>query len=211
MEHVTEWFSDRAVIVHFQNVNVQAFPPLVKKLQEVLPHTQVRNGMTSIIVETRHCDVTLLSQVSTIVDQYQPPLEMFSSNQKTAHVITVNYSGLDLDTLSELLNLPVLEIIHSHQETVWEVAMTGFAPGFGYLVPKNTGVLWEKIPRLAVPRQKVPTGSVAVASGMSAIYPQSMPGGWHILGYTDIKLFNPHSPDPMLLHPGDIVKFKAVS
>ena len=43
---------------------------------------------------------------------------------------------------------------------------------------------------------------------MSAVYPAPMPGGWRLLGTTDVTLFDSAADaEPTLLHPGDRVRF----
>ncbi|MBI2332059.1 MAG: carboxyltransferase domain-containing protein, partial [Chloroflexi bacterium] len=80
----------------------------------------------------------------------------------------------------------------------------GFTPGFPYL-----GILNEKLtlPRMSTPRTRVPAGSVAITGSQTGIYPVDSPGGWHILGWTPLKLFDPLSENPFLFAPGDTVKF----
>jgi KipI family sensor histidine kinase inhibitor len=62
-------------------------------------------------------------------------------------------------------------------------------------------------PRLEVPRTNVPGGSVAIAGSQTGIYPVTSPGGWRLIGYTSLKLFDPKSESPFLFSPGDEVKF----
>jgi allophanate hydrolase subunit 1 len=57
----------------------------------------------------------------------------------------------------------------------------------------------------------VPAGSVAIANGFAGIYPWVSPGGWHILGRTDVRLFDPEAESAALLAPGDRVRFAAAS
>ena len=64
------------------------------------------------------------------------------------------------------------------------------------------------MPRLATPRVRVPAGSVAVADGYSGIYPAQLPGGWHLIGRTSTRLFDPAAKQPSLLAPGDRVVFE---
>ena len=87
----------------------------------------------------------------------------------------------------------------------------GFAPGMPYLIPKESSAashLFDQLPRKSNPRTRVPAGSVEVAVGMSIIYPTAMPGGWHLIGKTQIQLFDPTDNSPSLLVPGDLVRFK---
>lgn len=129
-------------------------------------------------------------------------------SSKPSHKILVDYSqGLDNALLSNKLKLSESEIIAFHTQTIWEVALIGFAPGFPYLTPKSNSEIWNKIARLESPRTKVPKGSVALAAGLSAVYPAEMPGGWNIIGTTNFTLFDSKLERPATLAAGDIVEF----
>jgi KipI family sensor histidine kinase inhibitor len=84
------------------------------------------------------------------------------------------------------------------------VAFCGFTPGFAYLVglPER-----YQLPRLDSPRPKVPAGSVAVAGPYAGVYPRSSPGGWQLLGQTEVTMFDPTQAEPALLTPGTRVRF----
>jgi KipI family sensor histidine kinase inhibitor len=118
--------------------------------------------------------------------------------------IPVRYDGADLADVAELTGLSIEEVIAAHTGTDWRVAFGGFAPGFAYLS-------WGD-PRLAVPRRKeprtsVPPGAVALAGEFSAIYPRSSPGGWQLIGRTDVVVFDIERDPPALLQPGAVVRF----
>jgi allophanate hydrolase subunit 1 len=87
--------------------------------------------------------------------------------------------------------------------------MMGFAAGFGYRVPEGPWLLdWSSVARRDRPRDRVPAGSVALAAGMSAVYPEEMPGGWQLLGHTSARLFDAaNASSPSLLRPSDTVRF----
>jgi allophanate hydrolase subunit 1 len=53
---------------------------------------------------------------------------------------------------------------------------------------------------------RVPAGSVAIANGFCGIYPWVSPGGWHILGHSAVRLFDPEAEPPTLFAPGDRVR-----
>ena len=82
--------------------------------------------------------------------------------------------------------------------------MMGFTPGFPYL-----GTLDERLimPRMDAPRTLVKAGTVAIAGLQTGIYPLDSPGGWHLIGWTPLKLFDPTSETPFLFSPGDKIKF----
>jgi len=87
------------------------------------------------------------------------------------------------------------------------VAFGGFAPGFGYLtgLPKQLHV-----PRRATPRTRVPAGAVGLAGEFAGVYPRPSPGGWQLVGRTDVVLFDPNREPPALLSPGTRVRFREV-
>jgi allophanate hydrolase subunit 1 len=43
------------------------------------------------------------------------------------------------------------------------------------------------------------------------LYPHASPGGWNLIGRTDLVLFDPKRDPPTLLVPGDRVCFVAVA
>ncbi|HAI20843.1 MAG TPA: allophanate hydrolase [Clostridiales bacterium UBA8153] len=115
--------------------------------------------------------------------------------------------GPDLEEVAALCRLPVQEVIARHAAPTYLVYMLGFSPGFPYLGGLDPSL---QVPRLARPRLQVPAGSVAIAGPQAGIYPQSTPGGWRIIGYTRLALFDPGSDAPFLLQAGDSVRFVPV-
>ncbi|MBG7608741.1 MAG: 5-oxoprolinase subunit PxpB, partial [Verrucomicrobia bacterium] len=125
-----------------------------------------------------------------------------------SHTITIPVvyggdHGPDLQTLANAKNLTVPEVIELHRNTEYTVAAIGFSPGFPYLqgLPPQLHQARHSSPR------KVPPGSVAIAGEQAGIYPFASQGGWHVIGRTDLTLFDPHREHPALLQPGDKVRF----
>lgn len=114
----------------------------------------------------------------------------------------------DLAEVAERTGLQREEVIALHAETQFHVYMLGFAPGFPYMgdLPARLA-----LPRRLDPRLRVPPGSIAIATSLTAIYPVESPGGWHLIGATPIRLFNPRWEKPSLLSPGDAVRFEPIS
>ena len=119
--------------------------------------------------------------------------------------IPVVYDGADLADVAGLLDCDVEELIRRHTGDDWTVAFCGFAPGFGYL----TGSGWD-VPRRSSPRTKVPAGSVALAGEFSGIYPRESPGGWQLIGRTEVAVFDLDREPAALLQPGRRVRFVEV-
>ncbi|MCC6260042.1 MAG: 5-oxoprolinase subunit PxpB [Anaerolineales bacterium] len=110
----------------------------------------------------------------------------------------------DIGAVALANNISIAEVIQIHSEKEYRVYLMGFMPGFPYL-----GILDERLqmPRLPTPRTSIRAGSVAIAGLQTGIYPFASPGGWQIIGWTALKLFDPNSPTPFLFAPNDTVKF----
>jgi inhibitor of KinA len=116
--------------------------------------------------------------------------------------------GPDLAFVAQYHGLGEDKVITLHSAVQYQVYFIGFMPGFAYL-----GGLPEILatPRLEKPRLQVPAGSVGIAGTQTGIYPCSSPGGWQLIGRTELALFNPDRIPPALLAPGDRVRFIPIS
>ncbi|MGC4849258.1 5-oxoprolinase subunit B family protein [Micromonospora sp. DT15] len=120
--------------------------------------------------------------------------------------VPVTFDGPDLAAVAEHWGVDVPAVRHKLTSTRFRVAFCGFAPGFPYL----TGLPAElALPRLATPRPRVPAGSVALAGPYAGIYPGASPGGWLLVGRTDLVLFDVAADPPARLGPGTTVRMVA--
>lgn len=127
------------------------------------------------------------------------------------HTIPVCYGeqyGPDLEEMAGQTGLAPDEIVRRHTAETYRVYMLGFLPGFAYLgtVPRELAV-----GRRPTPRLRVPAGSVGIAGRQTGIYPLAAPGGWQLIGRTPVTVFDPERAETFLFHPGDGVRFEAVS
>lgn len=115
--------------------------------------------------------------------------------------------GPDLIEVAEIHRMTAAQVIELHSSTTYVVYFLGFVPGFAYL-----GELPEALvtPRLAVPRRKVPAGSVGIAGHQTGVYPVATPGGWRLLGRTPFSMFRPDRDAFSLLSIGDRVRFTPI-
>jgi inhibitor of KinA len=112
--------------------------------------------------------------------------------------------GVDLEAVARHLHLKVEEVVRLHSEKIYTVYMMGFTPGFPYMGKLDDALV---MPRLETPRTRVPAGTVAIAGSQTGIYPIASPGGWQLIGWTPLQLFDPNPDTPFLFTPGDEVKF----
>jgi inhibitor of KinA len=116
--------------------------------------------------------------------------------------------GPDLERVAAQAKLSPDEVVRRHAAADYLVHLVGFSPGFPYL-----GGLAPELatPRLARPRAQVPAGSVGIAGAQTGVYPLATPGGWNLIGRTALRLFCPELNPPVLLQPGDRVRFRAIT
>lgn len=115
--------------------------------------------------------------------------------------------GPDLEAAARRLELPVDELVRLHAGAEYLVYFIGFTPGLPYMTGAPARLT---IPRLDTPRVKVPAGSVGIGGIQCCIYSVESPGGFWLLGRTPLRLYDPDAAEPILLKPGDRVRFRRV-
>ena len=114
------------------------------------------------------------------------------------------YDGPDLDQVAEAWSMSTEDVVRTHQDTEFVVAFCGFAPGFGYC----TGLPGDlAVPRRSSPRSRVEPGSVGLAGEYTAVYPSASPGGWQLIGRTDLRVWDASREPPALFTAGTRVRF----
>lgn len=114
------------------------------------------------------------------------------------------YDGEDLDDVARHMNLTTTEVITAHQDATWQVAFCGFAPGFAYM---TCGDARFDLPRRPTPRTRLPAGSIALAGRFCGIYPKDSPGGWQLIGRTEVPMWDLTREPAALLRPGVRCRF----
>jgi inhibitor of KinA len=130
-----------------------------------------------------------------------------SSSESRVVEVPVDFgpaAGLDLTEIANRAAMSREEVVEIFTKSEYRVFMLGFLPGFAYMGEVDERIA---IPRRQTPRLKVPKGSVGIAGGQTGIYPLASPGGWQIIGRTDIELFTPNADSPCFFQPGDTVRF----
>ncbi len=118
--------------------------------------------------------------------------------------IPVRYDGPDLADTAVRSSMSVDELVALHSGREYRAYFLGFLPGCAYCGRLDPRIV---APRLDRPRTRVAAGSVAIADGQTTVYPLASPGGWRIIGSTDLAMFDASSPDPFRLRAGDRVRF----
>lgn len=166
-----------------------------EQLEQVVPAAR------SVLVVAR--DGVPVVEVRRLLDRVEPRPAAASDEGDVLEVPTV-YDGEDLADVASLTGLTEDQVVAAHTGQTWRVAFAGFAPGFGYLLGEDDRL---HVPRRDEPRTRVPEGSVGLAGAYSGVYPTASPGGWQLLGRTDLVLWDVDRDPPALLRPGVRVRF----
>lgn len=202
-------YGERAVLVELDALEtVLAADHAVRQLV-----SNVDLGVVDVVPAARTVLVTTQSpgQVAPLTSRLEEVLSGVAGGESGPAEgeveVPVVYDGPDLAEVAAATGLTEAEVVAAHTGKPWRVAFGGFAPGFAYLVGGDHRL---EVPRRATPRTSVPAGSVGLAGKFSGIYPRSSPGGWQLVGHTDLVLFDVDRDPPALLRPGWTVRFRAV-
>jgi KipI family sensor histidine kinase inhibitor len=206
------WVGDRALLREFPPANLAEANRSALALYRSLRALSL--GEVEDVIPAARSVLVLLRPGLGPTPELRSALESERGERETAaeprsHEIPVTYggeAGPDLASLAASRGFSAEEVITAHSSVLYTVGFLGFAPGFGYLIGLPARLA---TPRLATPRTRVPAGSVAIGGEFTGVYPRATPGGWSIIGRTDLTLFDPTRDPPAVLQPGDQVRFLA--
>jgi len=118
--------------------------------------------------------------------------------------IATTYDGPDLAATAERSQLSVEQLVALHSGREYTAYFLGFMPGFAYCGRIDPRIV---APRHERPRERVPAGTVAIADGQTGVYPLASPGGWQLIGRTELAMFDPSAAEPVRIRAGDRVRF----
>ena len=186
---------------------------LAERLQARLGY-EVRDIVPGYCSVGVHYDPLLTDQISlerAICEEAEQLRDGDAPGEATVVEIPVRYGGEfgpDAESVAEWAGCTVSDVIERHANRMYRVYMLGFVPGFAYMGRVDPSIA---APRHRVPRDRVPAGSVGIAGEQTGVYPISTPGGWRLIGRTDMAMFDPARARPNLLVPGNLVRFVPVT
>lgn len=165
-------------------------------------------GLTVLLRPERNINrVAFAAQIADLVAAADAKKSPDDARTVTIPVAYGGDNGPDLAVVCKHAGMTSDALIDCHAGAEYRVAFVGFLPGFPYLIGLPSVLA---MPRRATPRTRVPAGSVAIGGAQTGVYPVVSPGGWHLIGRTAARLFDPASAQPALLRAGDRVKFRPV-
>ena len=178
---------------------------LTQRLADVPEVVEAIPGMNNITVVLRDPHLLALDAIERL-QRWWEESEALEPDSRTVEIPVVygGEAGPDLPIVAEHAGLSPSQVVELHASIDYVVWFLGFQPGFPYLggLPAQLAT-----PRRAEPRVSVPAGSVAIGGAQTGIYSLSTPGGWNLIGRTELPLFDPTLAEPVLLRPGDTVRF----
>lgn len=141
----------------------------------------------------------LAGEVRLLVSQ---PYE--AAEASSEHVIEVVFDGEDLGEVAATTGLTAEQFVEAHNALLLRVLATGFAPGFVYCGMHPATLM---VPRRQTVRRQIPAGTVLFAAGQTAITSTPIPTGWHVIGRTAFRNFDPAADPPVELRAGDLIRF----
>ncbi|MBV8507044.1 MAG: 5-oxoprolinase subunit PxpB [Alphaproteobacteria bacterium] len=205
---------DRALVVEFGDRVDRGLSERVLNLDTIIRSTPPI-GIVETIPTFRSLAIyydplfTSRSALQRAIEPLLDPDDNLRTGAKVWHVPAC-YEGEfapDMTEVARLTGLTPGEVVALHSGTPFHVYMIGFLPGFPYMGDLPAQL---ELPRRADPRLRVPAGSISIATSLTAIYPYESPGGWHLIGATPIRMFDPERPKPSLFAPGDAVRFHPI-
>lgn len=123
--------------------------------------------------------------------------------------LDVTYGGPQGPHIADVIahtRLSLDEIVAIHTAPDYPVFAIGSHPGYCYLGGMD--------PRIATPRRqspvlRLPGGAVSIGGGQTGVSASPGPSGWNTIGSTEMVFFDPSQPQPCLLQPGDVIRFRA--
>lgn len=185
--------ANRAAIDLARRIEAAAIPDVVEVVPNLIS-VLVRYEPTKLTFDRLAGEIRLLA-----------PAADDSIAAGVRHAVAVSFDGEDLEEVAELVELPVADFIRAHNAAPLRVLATGFAPGFVYcgMHPEALAV-----PRRAAVRRQVPAGTVLFAAGQTAITSTPIPTGWHVIGHTGFRNFDPAAEPPSAVRAGDSIEFE---
>ena len=178
---------------------------LTQRLADVPDVVEAIPGMNNITVVLRDPQTLALDAIERL-QRWWEESEALEPESRTIDIPVIygGEAGPDLPDVARHTGLTQKQVVELHSSIDYVVWFLGFQPGFPYLggLPENLAT-----PRRAEPRVRVPVGSVAIGGAQTGIYPLETPGGWNLIGRTELSLFNPSLSEPVLLRPGDTLRF----
>lgn len=112
--------------------------------------------------------------------------------------------GEDMPFVAQKSGLSEAEVARRHAGGTYRIYMMGFMPGFTYLGGLDPALA---LSRRDNPRLTSPAGTISIGGVQTGIQCLVSPTGWHLIGRTPARTYDPQRSRVFFLEPGDSVSF----
>jgi len=206
---------DHALVVEFKNEISKETNKKVRALSYLLGNEPI-NGILETVPTYRslmiHYDPLVINQKALILELKKKEEKMDALKLPPPMITEIptlygGEYGPDLVDVANHAGMTEEEVVKIHASVEYLIYMLGFTPGFPYLGGMDPRIA---APRLENPRKIIKGGSVGIADTQTGIYSLDSPGGWKLIGWTPVSLFDPEAMHPFLLKAGDYIKFQPI-
>jgi KipI family sensor histidine kinase inhibitor len=205
-------YGDNAVLVQWDVDGFNAavsdqVHALAAQLRQGSGFVEVMPGYDSLVVSFDAAVMSLCLAAEHIKSALDAGAKAGAASKGRVVEIPVSYGGADgpdLAAMADQVGMSPQDVITLHSARDYRVCMMGFIPGFAFLSEVDPQL---QHPRHATPRAVVPAGSVGIANWQTGIYGLESPGGWQIIGRTDLDMFDAARAEPFLVEAGDRIRF----
>ncbi|QEW18705.1 Sporulation inhibitor KipI [Marinibacterium anthonyi] len=147
----------------------------------------------------------LEDRILSLVDQ--PPTDTAPPRRWILPAVFGGPFGEDLPDVAARCGLTESGLIEAYVSATYRVGMIGYLPGFCYLsgLPEALAV-----PRRGAPRLRIPASSLSIGGVQTAIGTVEAPSGWHLIGRTPARPYQPGRAPVILFEPGDEITYDPV-
>lgn len=210
---VIQPLGDQGMVVRFATVlsdaaNLAAIG-FARRIEQRLPQgvSEIDPNLVSVLLKYDPAAVSferLAGEVRLLLGE--PDVDMEAGSHHTIRATFGGDGGPDLSEVAGQLGMTPQAFVERHCSQPLRLLTTGFAPGFVYcgFHPEELAV-----PRRTEVRRSVPTGTILFAARQTAIAATPIPTGWHVIGRTGFRNFDPSATPPTRLREGDSISFEA--
>ena len=191
---------DRGTLVTFDSIDAAQLHARAAAMRR-LPHV--------VTCVAGHSSLLVISEEGFGVGAIQAALGSGVPIEETArprtHAIRVSFHpdpAIDLQEFLEQKSVTLDAFLARVSALRLTARFLGFRAGFAYL--DGWPGEWA-MPRRATHRAQVAAGSLAIAGAVAGFYPLDSPGGWNILGRTDVPFWDPNAEPPNRIVARDVI------
>ncbi|MFT9850081.1 5-oxoprolinase subunit B family protein [Aneurinibacillus sp. REN35] len=190
---------------------------LVRFNPEIISPIDLQDYLKEIdITKSNPSELNLKVKIVEIPTWYDDPVTREYSQRYKLHHQTSDFSNFEF--VMKINGFSDKQaFINAHSQMPYLITMVGFSPGTAWEFP--LGLHKDEIiqtPKYVSPRTETPRNSVGIGGAFTVVYPDSLPGGYQLIGMSAVPVINiKNSLEDLkdtyfLARPGDMWKHRPI-